>query len=78
MSVDVLTFGCRLNAVDGETIRAHARAGGAENLFVVNACAVTAEASRQARQAVHAGLPEGRQEDHHHDGPEVPLHPRRD
>jgi len=52
MSVDVLTFGCRLNAVDGETIRAHARAGGAENLFVVNACAVTAEAGRQARQAV--------------------------
>jgi threonylcarbamoyladenosine tRNA methylthiotransferase MtaB len=52
MSVDVMTFGCRLNAVDGETIHAHARAGGAENLVVVNSCAVTAEAVRQARQAV--------------------------
>lgn len=52
MSVDVITFGCRLNAVDGETIRAHALAGGARDLVVVNACAVTSEATRQARQAV--------------------------
>ncbi|MFD1703028.1 tRNA (N(6)-L-threonylcarbamoyladenosine(37)-C(2))-methylthiotransferase MtaB [Methylopila henanensis] len=50
MSLEVITFGCRLNAVDGETIRAHAR--GRDDLVVVNACAVTAEASRQARQAV--------------------------
>lgn len=52
MALDVITFGCRLNAVDSETIRAHALAGGADDLVVVNACAVTAEASRQARQAV--------------------------
>jgi len=50
MSLDVITFGCRLNAVDSETIRAHAR--GRDDLVVVNACAVTAEATRQARQAV--------------------------
>lgn len=50
MSLEVITFGCRLNAVDSETIRAHAR--GRDDLVVVNACAVTAEATRQARQAV--------------------------
>jgi threonylcarbamoyladenosine tRNA methylthiotransferase MtaB len=50
--VEILTFGCRLNALDGETIRAQALEGGAKNLVVVNACAVTAEATRQARQAV--------------------------
>ncbi len=52
MTVDVLSFGCRLNALDGESVRALALAGGARDLVVVNACAVTAEASRQARQAV--------------------------
>ncbi|WP_020181134.1 tRNA (N(6)-L-threonylcarbamoyladenosine(37)-C(2))-methylthiotransferase MtaB [Methylopila sp. M107] len=52
MSVDVVSFGCRLNALDGETVRALALAHGAENLTVVNSCAVTAEATRQARAAV--------------------------
>lgn len=52
MGVDVITFGCRLNAVDGETIRALASAGGATDLVVVNSCAVTAEAVRDARAAV--------------------------
>lgn len=52
MGVDVLSFGCRLNALDGESVAAMARAGGHDDLVVVNACAVTAEASRQARQAV--------------------------
>ena len=52
MSVDVVSFGCRLNALDGETVRALARAGGAQNLTIVNSCAVTAEATRQARAAV--------------------------
>ncbi|RXF73142.1 tRNA (N(6)-L-threonylcarbamoyladenosine(37)-C(2))-methylthiotransferase MtaB [Hansschlegelia zhihuaiae] len=52
MGVDIVTFGCRLNAVDGETIRALAGGERARDLVVVNSCAVTAEASRQARQAV--------------------------
>jgi threonylcarbamoyladenosine tRNA methylthiotransferase MtaB len=52
MGVDVLSFGCRLNALDGESVRALARAGGAADMVVVNACAVTAEAGRQGRQAV--------------------------
>lgn len=49
MGPEIVTFGCRLNAVDSEAIRAHAR--GRDDLVVVNACAVTAEAGRQARQA---------------------------
>ncbi|MDR4308905.1 tRNA (N(6)-L-threonylcarbamoyladenosine(37)-C(2))-methylthiotransferase MtaB [Chelatococcus sambhunathii] len=52
MSVDVVTFGCRLNALDGETVRALAHAGGAREMTIVNSCAVTAEATRQARAAV--------------------------
>jgi threonylcarbamoyladenosine tRNA methylthiotransferase MtaB len=52
MGVDVLSFGCRLNALDGESVRALARAGGAVDMVVINACAVTAEAGRQGRQAV--------------------------
>jgi len=50
MSVEVLTFGCRLNAYEGEVIRGHAAA--LADTVVVNTCAVTAEAERQARQAI--------------------------
>src|SRR5579875_2668067 len=50
MSVDVLTFGCRLNAYESEVMRAHAAA--LSDTVVVNTCAVTAEAERQARQAI--------------------------
>ncbi|PSC06768.1 tRNA (N(6)-L-threonylcarbamoyladenosine(37)-C(2))-methylthiotransferase MtaB [Alsobacter soli] len=50
--VDVLTFGCRLNIAESETIRREATAAGLDGLVVVNTCAVTAEASRQARQAI--------------------------
>ena len=50
MSVDVVTFGCRLNIVESEVIK---RAAGAfDDAVVVNTCAVTAEAVRQARQAI--------------------------
>jgi threonylcarbamoyladenosine tRNA methylthiotransferase MtaB len=52
MSVDVLTFGCRLNAVESDAMRAQAEAAGHNNLIIVNTCAVTAEATRQARQAI--------------------------
>jgi threonylcarbamoyladenosine tRNA methylthiotransferase MtaB len=52
MSLDILTFGCRLNIVESEAIRTHAQAAGLRELAVVNTCAVTAEATRQARQAI--------------------------
>ena len=50
MSVEVLTFGCRLNAYESEVMRAHAAA--LPDTVIVNTCAVTAEAERQARQAI--------------------------
>lgn len=50
MSIEVINFGCRLNIAEGEAIRA--AASGAGDLIVVNSCAVTAEATRQARQAI--------------------------
>ena len=48
----VVTFGCRLNAYESEVMRAHARAAGLADVVVFNTCAVTAEAERQARQAI--------------------------
>ena len=50
--VEVLTFGCRLNLVESEAMRRAALACGRSNLIIVNTCAVTAEAVRQARQAI--------------------------
>ncbi|HME26371.1 MAG TPA: tRNA (N(6)-L-threonylcarbamoyladenosine(37)-C(2))-methylthiotransferase MtaB, partial [Acetobacteraceae bacterium] len=50
MSVEVLTFGCRLNAYESEVMRGHASA--LSDTVIVNTCAVTAEAERQARQAI--------------------------
>jgi threonylcarbamoyladenosine tRNA methylthiotransferase MtaB len=52
MSVRVLNFGCRLNTWEGEVMRGHAAAAGLADTIIVNTCAVTAEAERQARQAV--------------------------
>ena len=52
MSVDVVTFGCRLNAYESEVIRREAAAAGVDDTVIVNTCAVTAEAVRQAKQAV--------------------------
>ena len=52
MSVDVITFGCRLNAYESDAIRARAATDGVQDTVVVNTCAVTAEAVRQARQAI--------------------------
>jgi threonylcarbamoyladenosine tRNA methylthiotransferase MtaB len=54
MSVDVVTFGCRLNAAESEVIRREAERAGFRNTVVVNSCAVTAEAVRQARQTIRA------------------------
>ncbi|MEW6437055.1 MAG: tRNA (N(6)-L-threonylcarbamoyladenosine(37)-C(2))-methylthiotransferase MtaB [Pseudomonadota bacterium] len=50
--VEVVNFGCRLNLVEGEAMRRAAEAAGRDNLVIVNTCAVTAEAARQARQAI--------------------------
>jgi threonylcarbamoyladenosine tRNA methylthiotransferase MtaB len=50
--VEVLTFGCRLNLVESEVMRRAALAAGQQDLIIVNTCAVTAEATRQARQAI--------------------------
>ncbi|RAH97848.1 tRNA (N(6)-L-threonylcarbamoyladenosine(37)-C(2))-methylthiotransferase MtaB [Acuticoccus sediminis] len=50
--MDVVTFGCRLNALESENVRALAHAAGHDDLVVVNTCAVTAEAVRQARQTI--------------------------
>src|SRR5881396_3503612 len=50
--LEIVTFGCRLNAFESEVIRRAAAAAGLANAVVVNTCAVTAEAERQARQAI--------------------------
>ncbi len=52
MPVEVVTFGCRLNIAESETIRRHAEAAKLENIIIVNSCAVTGEAVRQARQQI--------------------------
>jgi len=49
---EVITFGCRLNACESEVIRRAAAAAGLTGAVIVNTCAVTAEAERQARQAI--------------------------
>jgi threonylcarbamoyladenosine tRNA methylthiotransferase MtaB len=54
MSVEVVTFGCRLNAAESEVIRRQAACAGVHDAVVVNTCAVTAEAVRQARQTIRA------------------------
>jgi threonylcarbamoyladenosine tRNA methylthiotransferase MtaB len=52
MSLEIVTFGCRLNAWESEVMRANAATAGIEETVIVNTCAVTAEAERQARQAI--------------------------
>jgi threonylcarbamoyladenosine tRNA methylthiotransferase MtaB len=52
VSVEILTFGCRLNAYESEAIRARATEAQLENALIINTCAVTAEAVRQSRQAI--------------------------
>jgi threonylcarbamoyladenosine tRNA methylthiotransferase MtaB len=52
MSVDVVTFGCRLNAFESEVIRREAESAGLEDTIVINSCAVTNEAVAQARQSI--------------------------
>ena len=50
--LDIITFGCRLNAFESEVMRARASEAGLTDTVIVNTCAVTAEAVRQAHQAI--------------------------
>jgi threonylcarbamoyladenosine tRNA methylthiotransferase MtaB len=50
VTIDVVTFGCRLNIAESEAIKR--AAAGLDDTVVINSCAVTAEAVRQARQNI--------------------------
>lgn len=52
MGVDLVTFGCRLNGVESEAIKRAASATATDDLIIINTCAVTSEAVRQARQTI--------------------------
>ncbi len=52
MSVEVISFGCRLNSFESEVAKKLAEEAGLDSAIIVNTCAVTAEAVRQARQAI--------------------------
>src|ERR1700704_1212644 len=52
MSVEIVTFGCRLNAFESEVIAREARCAGLTDTIIVNSCAVTNEAVAQARQSI--------------------------
>jgi len=62
MTTEIVTFGCRLNTVESEVMRGHT--AGLADTVVINTCAVTAEAERQARQAIRRA---------HRERPEVPI-----
>ena len=47
-----LTFGCRLNAFETQVMTDHAERAGLDDAVIVNTCAVTHEAVRQASQAI--------------------------
>jgi threonylcarbamoyladenosine tRNA methylthiotransferase MtaB len=52
MSVEVVTFGCRLNTFESEVMRVEAERAGLTETIVINSCAVTNEAVAQARQSI--------------------------
>src|ERR1700753_2909479 len=52
MSVEVVTFGCRLNAFESEVIAREGAQADLEQTIVINSCAVTNEAVAQARQSI--------------------------
>ncbi|WP_108461707.1 tRNA (N(6)-L-threonylcarbamoyladenosine(37)-C(2))-methylthiotransferase MtaB [Devosia naphthalenivorans] len=52
MAIETLTFGCRLNAYEAEVMKSEAEKAGLDNAVIINTCAVTAEAVKQAKQAV--------------------------
>ncbi|KEC56054.1 tRNA (N(6)-L-threonylcarbamoyladenosine(37)-C(2))-methylthiotransferase MtaB [Bartonella koehlerae] len=56
MAIEIVTFGCRLNSYESEIIRKESASSGLDKLkdgaIIFNTCAVTAEAVRQAKQAI--------------------------
>ncbi len=48
----IITFGCRLNAYESAVMAELAREAGLGDAVIINTCAVTSEAERQARQAI--------------------------
>lgn len=58
---EVITFGCRLNAYESEVIKTNLEKSGLNNAVVFNTCAVTAEAERQAKQAIRKHIRENPQ-----------------
>ena len=52
MAVQTVTFGCRLNAYEAEVVKTEAEKAGLDNAIIINSCAVTVEAVRQAKRAV--------------------------
>ena len=64
MTLDLLTFGCRLDGHESEAMRDLATRAGVVDTILVDSCAVTAEAGRQARQAIRRA---------HRDNPAAPA-----
>jgi threonylcarbamoyladenosine tRNA methylthiotransferase MtaB len=52
LSVETVTFGCRLNLQESDALRKAAEAAGARDMIIINSCAVTNEAVAQARQRI--------------------------
>ncbi len=52
MSLEIVTFGCRLNIYESELIKKHAKNAGIKNTIIFNSCVVTKEAERKLRQAI--------------------------
>jgi threonylcarbamoyladenosine tRNA methylthiotransferase MtaB len=52
MSIEIVTFGCRLNAFESEVIARQAEGAGLTDTIIINSCAVTNEAVAQARQSI--------------------------
>ena len=49
---ELITFGCRLNTLESEVMRSNSQA--ADDTIIVNTCAVTSSAVRQARQSIRS------------------------
>ncbi|CAG7593546.1 MAG: tRNA (N(6)-L-threonylcarbamoyladenosine(37)-C(2))-methylthiotransferase MtaB [Candidatus Midichloria sp.] len=52
MTVEVITFGCRLNQNEGVEVKKRAEEAGLKNVIILNSCSVTSEAERQLRQSI--------------------------
>lgn len=52
MSLEIVTFGCRLNIYESEVIKRKAKESGLTDTFIINSCAVTSEAERQLQQEI--------------------------